>query len=179
MDLGSIMLILALAVGVGIFISLPLTRHKPNEKLVVDQKKADSLDHERSMLLAERDRILSAVQELDFDNALGKIPAEDFPTQRLAMMARGADVLRRLDEIQPEPRHNGKRSAEDRLEDAVAARRADQRRTSANGADDLEMAIASRRRERDEKSSGFCPKCGSPVLNSDVFCSRCGTTLKS
>ncbi|MBA4398414.1 MAG: hypothetical protein C0396_00835, partial [Anaerolinea sp.] len=21
------------------------------------------------------------------------------------------------------------------------------------------------------------PKCGNPVLNSDVFCSRCGTTL--
>lgn len=179
MDLGSIMLILALAVGVGIFISLPLTRHKPNEKLVVDQKKVDSLDHERSTLLAERDRILSSVQELDFDNALGKIPAEDFPAQRMTMMARGAEVLRRLDEIQPEPGRNGKRTAEDRLEDAVAARRAELRRATGNGGDDLEMAIASRRRERDEKSGGFCPKCGSPVLTSDVFCSRCGTTLKS
>jgi len=179
MDLGSIMLILALAVGVGIFISLPLTRHNTNEKLVVDQKKVDNLDHERSMLLAERDRILSTVQELEFDNALGKIPAEDYPTQRMALMSSGAEVLRRLDEIDPEAKKNGKRTAEDRLEEAVAARRAEQRRTPSNGSDDVEMAIASRRREREEKSGGFCPKCGSPVLSSDVFCSRCGTTLKS
>lgn len=176
MDLGSVMLILALALGVGIFISLPLTRHDAAEKLVVDQAMADSTDHIRSSLLAERDRVLTALQELDFDQALGKIPAEDYPVQRAALMGSGAEILRKLDELIPEKSMAG--SAEDRLEAAVAARRADTRRAPSNGDDSLELAIAARRRERQDRSGGFCPKCGNPVLSSDKFCSRCGKTLK-
>src|SRR5574340_807866 len=76
MDLGSVMLILALALGVGIFVSLPLARRDANEKLVADRKKLDSTDHVRSSLLAERDRLITALQELEFDQALGKIPEE-------------------------------------------------------------------------------------------------------
>lgn len=176
MDLGSIMLILALALGVGIFITLPFTWQNAGEKLVADQKASDNLDHTRSSLLAQRDRVLTALQDLDFDQALGKIPAEDYPVQRAALVNAGAEVLRRLDQLEPEKA--GEHSAEDRLEAAVAARRADVRRSPSNGDDDLEMAIAARRRDRQDKSAGFCPKCGNPVLSSDVFCARCGNTLQ-
>lgn len=176
MDLGSVMLILALALGVGIFVSLPFTHHDVKKKLVADNAGLNSSDHLRSSLLAERDRVLVALQELDFDQALGKIPAEDYPVQRAALMSSGADILRQLDELQPEI-SNGI-SAEDRLEAAVAARRADMRRAPSNGDDSIEQAIAARRRERQDRSGGFCPSCGSPVLNSDKFCSRCGFTLK-
>src|SRR5574340_101758 len=176
MDLGSVMLILALALGVGIFVSLPLARRDANEKLVADRKKLDSTDHIRSSLLAERDRLITALQELEFDQALGKIPEEDYPVQRTALVSSGAEVLRKLDELQPDKAGVG--SAEDRLEAAVAARRAETRRAPSNGNDNLELAINARRRERQEKSGGFCPKCGSPVLSSDKFCSRCGKTLK-
>lgn len=175
MDLGSIMLILALALGVGIFISLPLTRHSAGEKLVAGQKSTNPLDHQRSALLAERDRVLTTLQELDFDHALGKIPAEDYPIQRNAMMVKGADVLRQLDQIDPSNANTG--AAEDRLEAAVAARRADLRRPVSNGTDDVEMAIAERRRLRQDKSAGFCPKCGKPVQSSDAFCAHCGVSL--
>lgn len=176
MDLGSIMLILALALGVGIFITLPFTWQNAGEKLVADQKTSDNLDHVRSTLLAERDRVLTALQDLDFDQALGKIPAEDYPVQRAALVSTGAEVLRQLDQLEPEKAMEY--SVEDRLEAAVAARRADLRRSPSNGDDDLEMAIAARRRDRQDKSAGFCPKCGNPVLSSDVFCARCGNTLQ-
>ncbi len=176
MDLGSVMLVLALALGVGIFVSLPFTRHQMSEKLVSDQKSLNSTDHLRSTLLAEHDRVLTALQELDFDQTLGKIPAEDYPFQRAALMKSGAEVLRQLDQLEPDQIEH--RSAEDRLEAAVASRRADVRRSPSNGDDDLEMAIAARRRNRQEKSGGFCPKCGNPVLTSDGFCSRCGYTLQ-
>jgi len=175
MDLGSVMLILALALGVGIFVSLPLARRDANEKLIADRKKVDSTDHVRSSLLAERDRLITALQELEFDQALGKIPDEDYPIQRTNLVSSGAEVLRKLDEFQPEKAGIG--SAEDRLEAAVAARRAEIRRAPSNGDDHLEMAINARRRDRNEKSGGFCPKCGNPVLSSDKFCSRCGKTL--
>ena len=35
-----------------------------------------------SHLLADRDRVLSAIQELDFDHTLGKIPADNYLSQR-------------------------------------------------------------------------------------------------
>jgi len=175
MDLGSIMLILALALGVGIYISLPLTRHSATEKLVSSKKSTDDVDHKRSALLAERDRVLTALQELDFDQALGKIPAEDYPEQRTELLTSGAAVLRQLDEI--EPAGGTGASAEDRIEVAVAQRRGEVRRVASNGNDDLEMAIAARRRVRTEKTAGFCPKCGKPVQSSDIFCAHCGASL--
>jgi hypothetical protein len=65
------------------------------------------------------------------------------------------------------------------VEKAVAARRAD---TSAAQAgvrddDDVEALISSRRKARKEKSGGFCPRCGKPVLVSDRFCPHCGKSI--
>jgi len=94
------------------------------------------------------------------------------------LLAAGAEVLRRLDALEPEKAASAI-SAEDRVEAAVAARRADARKLVNGGGqlDDLELAINARRREKQEKSAGFCPKCGNAVQKSDVFCSRCGTAL--
>jgi hypothetical protein len=188
MDLGSIFLILALLMLVGLFVSRPLfekQRSASAEKQKTSQgMHADSADRERSALLAERDRILNALQELDFDHVLGKIPEEDYPQQRAALLLNGADILRKLDGMQPE--QTEAQNAEQRLEAAIAARRADLQAASGNGRsrrvsaaiaspdDDLEVMLANRRRVRQEKAAGFCPKCGRPVQKSDRFCPKCG-----
>jgi len=182
MDIGSIFLILGLLVLVVLFIGRPFLERKTLP--------ASGEDHELSSLLAERDRILNALQELDFDFALGKIPELDFPGQRAALLQRGADILRQLDTLRPE---HALEDAEERLEAVIAARRADAAgaagaaglRVAPNGAgrmvhtpdDDLETVIASRRREHKEKAVGFCPQCGRPVQKSDRFCPKCGATL--
>ena len=183
MDVGSIFLILALIFVVALFVSRPFlaANSAADEQPVL----SDSAEHRRSTLMAERDRLLTAIQELDFDQRLGKIPAEDYPAMRAALMQNAALVLRRLDEFQTQGQAG---SVEDRIEEAVAARRADAAAgraaavpaiaAAAAGADgDLEEMLAARRRQRDEKSSGFCPKCGRPVKKSDRFCSKCGTVL--
>jgi hypothetical protein len=188
MDAGSIFLILALILLVGIFVARPFLRPQLASVL---RKEDEGAEHQRSSLLADRDRLLTALQELDFDHRLGKIPAEDYPEMRANMLSSAALVMRKLDEIQgvaaqPE-------SPEDRIEQVIAARRADAAVVKAgNGAsaavaaavkaparanDELENLIASRKRDRQEKSAGFCPKCGKPAQKSDRFCSRCGTTL--
>jgi rubrerythrin len=177
MDIGSLFLILALALAVGLFIARPFLNSSVNE--ASDRNIAfEAREHVRSALLAEREQVLDALQELDFDQALGKIPAEDFPFQRSRLLAQGAAVLRKLDEMEPP---EAEASAEDRLEAAVAARRAETRAAvaSANiGAGDaIEDQIALRRRAREEKSAGFCPKCGRPLQKSDRFCPKCGTAL--
>jgi hypothetical protein len=191
--LGSLFLVLALLIGVALFIGRPfLQKFMYGSGDAVPADPSDSLDHRLSGLLAERDRILTALQELEFDYTLGKIPAEDYPLQRSELLHKGSAVLRELDGLQPANMDD--LSAEDRIEAAVATRRADasqqpagQRIAVSAGAgatgrspaakDGLEDLIASRRRQRQEKTSGFCPRCGRPVLKSDKFCSKCGTTL--
>lgn len=204
MDLGSIFIILALAIAVGLFVAHPLLQETnsiraPKSVLAGQVAKAD---HELSSLLAERDRILNALQDLDFDFTLGKIPAEDYPEQRSLLLKHGAEVLRHLDELQGEPQHGGAVAretvdAEDRLEAVIAARRVDGAQSqsapsavklggngnarrgiaAAGGDDEIETLLAGRRRERKQKAVGFCPQCGGPVQVSDRFCPRCGSVL--
>ena len=184
MDIGSIFLILALLILVALFVGRPLIeKERPEEAPQIK-----TVDHERSALLAERDRILNALQELDFDYTLGKIPEEDYPTQRMRLVQMGADVLRKLDALAPQLVHQ---DAEARLEAAIAARRADsvvaqsavgngrKPATAAIAAPDdrLEALLADRRRERREKAGGFCPQCGGPVQKSDRFCPKCGAKI--
>jgi hypothetical protein len=109
---------------------------------------------------------------------------------------RGAGILRQIDtlaQVLPSER------VEDRLEAAIAARRAQTTLSvdiaalqpniipapaGGNGSgqiavdDELEHMIAARRRARQEKSAGFCPACGKPVQKSDRFCTKCGVALK-
>lgn len=195
MDLvASLFLILAVALLVGLYISRPLVnRRSANEKLI--RPAAEEKEIRRSTLLAERDRVLTALQDLEFDYTLGKIPAEDYPVQRVELLSKGANTLRALDELAGSATAA---SAEDRVEAAVAARRADAavrsarqveaavvgaparagvRRPPAAGEDDIEGLVAARRQARQEKAGGFCPKCGRPVAKSDKFCSRCGALV--
>lgn len=192
MDLAALLLILAVAVMVGLYISRPFaSRHAATEKLV--RPAAEESEIRRSTLLAERDRVLTALQDLEFDFILGKIPAEDYPIQRAELFTAGAEALRELDNLGGVA---ADASAEDRLEAAVAARRADAvhqparqveaalagapagaRRPPAAAEDDIEAMVSARRHSRQEKAGGFCPKCGRPTAKSDKFCSRCGATL--
>lgn len=178
MDLGSVLLILALALLVGMFLTQPFMRIKETEKLIQERKTSQEKDHLRSALLAEQERVLSALQELEFDYALGKIPAEDYPHERTALLKHGADILRQLDALQPA---GGKqKSAEERIEAAVAARRADAARSAAAvvDLDEVELAIMARKRQKQARPAGFCPKCGHPILESDRFCPKCGHPIE-
>lgn len=189
MDIASIFLILALLILVGLFIARPIFERKA----VIVNSQTDLDDHEFSTLLAERDRILNALQELDFDQTLGKIPEEDYPAQRALLLQQGANVLRQLDTYN---QRSPAGDAEARLEAAIAGRRADTARQSsplglegdetipdqgqtslASSDDEVEARLAARRRERQGKSAGFCPQCGSPIQKSDQFCPKCGRKL--
>jgi hypothetical protein len=126
--------------------------------------------HELSSLMAERERLLTALQELDFDQTLGKIPTEDYPAQRAALLQKGVEVLRQLDALTPGSARQAGGKA-NRLDSTPEP-------TAPPSDDDLEDLLAKRRNARKDKTAGFCPKCGKPVLQSDVFCPSCGSTLK-
>jgi hypothetical protein len=172
MEIGAIFLLLAVVLLVTLFVARPFIE---NRRMTA----VSSAEHELSALMAERDRLITSLQELDFDHTLGKIPAEDYPNMRAGLMQQAADVLRKLDGFQPQA--SAPSDAESRIEAVIATRRADaavQKSAAPVSDDDLEALIAARKSARKEKSAGFCPKCGKPVLHSDRFCPHCGKSIR-
>jgi hypothetical protein len=160
MDIGSILLFIAILIFVALFISRPFLKH--DAFITTDE------EVEYSALLAERDRIINALQELEFDHVLGKIPENIYPSQRSSMLEKGALVLKKIDEYQ------GSSVSDDidtRLEDGLALE------SKTIDDEEIEEMIAQRLRARKGKMSGFCSQCGTPYQQSDRFCSKCGQLL--
>jgi hypothetical protein len=168
MELPAIFFSLAVLILVGIYLYAPFMERRA--------RRVTEEEHELSALMAERDRVINSLQELDFDFKLGKIPEEDYPVQRSTLLQKGADILRQIDALAPQVTTT--QDTEARLERAIAARRADASLAKIEVSDDdLESMISSRRRGRTNKSAGFCPKCGKPVMVTDRFCPSCGKSL--
>jgi zinc ribbon protein len=168
MELSAIFFSLAVLILVGMYLYAPFMERRA--------RRVTEEEHELSALMAERDRVINSLQELDFDFKLGKIPEDDYPAQRAGLLQKGADILRKIDSFAPQAVSG--QDTEARLERAIAARRADASTTTSEVSDDdLESMISSRRKGRTTKSAGFCPKCGKPVMVTDRFCPSCGKSL--
>lgn len=168
MDIGSIFLLLGLFILVALYVTRPFFVRRA--MLVSNDEQI------LSALLAEKERLLLALQELDFDYSLGKIPADDYPAQRQVLLAETVQVMKQLDALNQ--RETGGDKVE-QVEQALTGRGAVRRAVMTDAApdDELEALIAARRRDRLEKAAGFCPQCGKPVQLSDRFCPKCGTAL--
>jgi hypothetical protein len=169
MQIAAIFFTLAIFILVAMYLYAPFMERRA--------RRVTEEEHELSALLAERDRVINSLQELDFDFKLGKIPSEDYPTQRAGLLQKGADILRKIDSFSPIPATT--QDEEARLEKAIAARRADAAADPKPeiSDEDVEAMISSRRRGRKTKAGSFCPKCGKPVQTSDRFCPSCGKSL--
>ncbi len=152
MDIGSVLAALALLAVVTAYIVRPLLERR-------GQGVSDE-DHEVSVLLAERDRVLSSLQDLDMDFSMDKILQEDYKRQRQELVKEGARILRRLDELESQ--------------DGVSAETAKVHSLEA----EIEAEIAALRRSRDgQEGRHFCPACGRGVQAEDRFCTHCGEPL--
>jgi zinc-ribbon domain len=173
MELTAIFFSLAILILVGMYLYAPFMERSA--------RRVTEEEHELSALMAERDRVINSLQELDFDFKLGKIPEDDYPTQRASLLQKGADILRKIDALTlsfPNGQEGTVEETEERLEKAIAARRADASNAKPEVSDDdLESMISSRRKGRKNKSAGFCPRCGKSVMTTDRFCPSCGKSL--
>lgn len=91
MSLGGIVLLLAflaLVVAVVLWPLLGTPRRPWNEFGVMPVV---------AQLKAEREAILQAVSDLDFDHQTGKLPQEDYLAQRESLMRRGVEILRQIE----------------------------------------------------------------------------------
>ncbi len=152
MDIGSILAALALLAIVSAYLVRPLLERRGQS---VSQE-----DHQVSVLLAERDRVLNSLLDLDMDRAMGKILSEDYKRQREDLVEEGARILRRLDE----------------LDAAVGASTPGQEDLSVDA--QIEAEVAALRQDRGGAAeSQYCPSCGTEVHAGDRFCTQCGEPL--
>ena len=164
MEPGAIFLLLIVLAFIVLFVTRPFFERR--------HARAVENSQEYSSLLADREHLLTALQELDFDQSLGKIPAEDYPAQRAALLQKGADVLRQLDALLPVT----EKPAVGKVQISGSTPNANANVPLSD--DDLDDLLSKRRYSRNGKTAGFCHQCGKPVLQSDVFCPSCGSTLK-
>lgn len=148
---GSILIGLALLVLAVPFVAGPLLREKSATrfagKLPVEPSEAPT---------AQREQVLVALRDLEFDHKLGKVADEDYAALRAALLTEAAAML------EAEDRHGA--AIEAQIEAEIRARRS---RQKASG-----LSIAVRADAR------FCSQCGASLQPGDRFCSECGAHVE-
>ena len=150
MTLSSFLIVLFIFILSGVILIRPF----------IDQEGADSpaTSGRSDVLLAEKERLYSIIEELDGSLELGKISSEDHSRSRAVLLNQAARILEELDKI------GEKKSSEE--PDSLL--RSD---------DELEKMIQARRETLQSGSLTHCPKCGGQVSEKDQFCSHCGESL--
>lgn len=119
MDLGSLLLFVALLVVCGLYVARPLLADADED-----------LNPQLANLQAEHQRVLDALLELDADWELGKVPEEIYHPQRRQLLAEGAAALRALEKANVELPASAK-PERDELEAMIATYKNKQSKKSA------------------------------------------------
>ncbi len=168
MDIGALLILLAILLLMMAYLVQPFLTPR-RRRVTMEEKRYSSL-------MAEYERVLGALQELDFDHRLGKIPEEEYPLLRAELLKKGTALLQELEALRE---RISEAEAERRLEATLEERHAQRTQESSAGLSDeeLERLLARRRAARKGKGEGFCPACGHPFMEGDRFCSSCGLAL--
>ena len=150
MEIGAILFSLAMLLLVAAYVLQPLSTS--------GRGGYRDTSRELSALLAERDRVLDSIQEIDTDHSMGKVSEQDYQNQRSSLALEGANILRSIDELK---RDGAPDESAMELESAVA-----------------ELRGKSSAPNSQKNTQGSCPTCGEAIHLSDRFCSNCGEALE-
>ncbi len=181
MDIGPLLLALALIILVAAFVARPVIEQAANHR-----EAASSADD----LIARREAVLIELRDLDFDHDTGKVGDDDYAEQRARLVAKGAEVLRALDTLDISKPAPASTDFDDAIEKAVAAVRKGKSSKSALAEidDEIEKAVAAVRRgdgkakaahpsSASKPAGAVCPQCSQPITPGDRFCAKCGASL--
>lgn len=107
-------------------------------------------------LVGQRDAMYSAIKDLENDHALDKLSDADYRSLRAKYEAKAVAILQELDHVV------GSHPRAARDDDAVEREIARLRRAAAPA----------------ERGALKCGKCGTPHAAEDVFCAKCGASLR-
>lgn len=117
----------------------------------------------------QREAVLSALRDLDFDFKTGKVTEEDYVPLRAQLMEEAARSMERVSE------------EEDKFEALIESRRRTLQKgptcgTCGTALEDGQRYCAKCGSAVQEES---CPSCGRKIRLGDQFCSSCGTKIES
>jgi len=136
---------MALLLGVAFYVCYPFFTLQQGPTLSAGQ---------RGQRLQERkEQLYVAIKELEFDQELGKLSAEDYQRLRQRLEGEALAVIQQLDEL------NGHADPGDLLQQ-------------------LEREVSVRRNAPPAPEAECCPSCRAERRPDDLFCSRCGTRFE-
>ncbi len=117
MDIGAILIGLAIAVAAAVYVMQPLRRRSRLARSLAPSP--------RQRLEADYRATLDAIRELDFDFQTGKVLEEDYRPLRERYVAQGVALLKEMEqlELQPHPHREAAGTTSDEIEAMVQARR--------------------------------------------------------
>ena len=151
MVVSSFLIVLVIFILAGVIIIRPFLVEMDTRRAPVP-KKYDSLT-------AEKERLLSSIEDLDLEFDLEKISSREHTRNRDILLSQAAEVIKQLD----------------KLEKNIPAKKRISSTTDSE--DDLEEMIEARRRELKEDKPSYCSHCGKAVKPEDQFCGQCGEKL--
>ncbi len=104
-------------------------------------------------LIGQRDATYAAIKDLEFDHTMGKLSDADYKMMRAKYETKAVVLLQELDNLGASQKASGRIARTD---------------------DSIEREVGELRRN----ASSACPKCGTPHAVGDVFCAKCGTSLR-
>jgi len=141
---------ISLLIAAAAYLSYPLLKPRATEKR---EPRPNSKARE---LEAQKESLLAAIKEIDFDHRTGKLSDEDFQALNTRYRLEAISLIKRLDQLK------GRGGAKPDFEEEIRR----YRRQTQGG----EAAEAAPRVYR-------CPKCNRPVGKQDRFCANCGFKL--
>lgn len=150
-----------IAIGMGlvttgtllVYITRPWWAHRWNAQTQTASTPATSLAD-------QREAILAALRDLDFDHEVGKVTEEDYTSLRQTLLAEAAAVMTQIEQEQV----TAQTDLDDHIEAEILAAR-----QNLNGGEQVTYSPA--------EANRVCPTCGRAPLPGDVYCRGCGTHL--
>lgn len=116
----------------------------------------------------QKEAVLSALRDLDFDFKTGKVSEEDYNPLRAQLMAEAAQYI------------EAKQKEDEQLEALIQSRRKVQKQDAK--CEHCGAPIAADQRFCSKCGSAasreLCPSCGKKIRTGDLFCPSCGTKLQ-
>jgi len=119
--------VVALTIGVVLVVVLPLLlgeaeQEEPHGEVPLTRLGTPRQNRALEILYAEKDRLLRAIRDLDFDYDLGKLADDAYAEQRVLLVRQSVAVMAKIEELE-----NEIAAQQERIEAALAAFRQAQR----------------------------------------------------
>ena len=129
----------------------------------------DSVDIRISDLTDEKARLLEALQDLDFEQASGKVSKQDYDSARADYLQQVSNVMAEIEAIAPKKKS---KSARDKTATSDAIACASCRQSNRPGSKFCSECGAS-------LASTACGSCGAELPDGSKFCNACGEKVAS